>query len=160
MDQGKELMMTALEWPVELPAVDRDALCAELDSLIEQVIDEEMHALDTLDDQFARMAAALLALLRAHQPDQHGRCQHCPAGAAPCEVLQTVHQYLKQPLTLLWWHLHQQRRDRPMPIDEVGAWLAASQTPHAWDRSVSSMPVDVTNAATTGPSTDAAASTD
>lgn len=124
--------MTALEWPVELPPVDRDALCAELDSLIEQVIDEEMHALDTLDDQFARMAAALLALIRAHEPDRRGRCRRCPAGARACEVLETVHEYLKQPLTLMWWHLHRQR-GRSMSVDEVGAWLAASQTPHAWD---------------------------
>lgn len=125
--------MTALEWPVELPPADRDALCAELDSLIEQVIEEDIHALDTLDDQFARMAAALLALLRAHEPDRHGRCPRCPARLPGCELLETVHRYLKQPLTLVWWHLLAQRRDRPMPVDEVGAWLAASQTPRPWD---------------------------
>ena len=34
-----------------------------------------MHALDTLDDEFARMAAALLALLDSYdEPDLQGRC--------------------------------------------------------------------------------------
>lgn len=100
--------MTALEWPVEALPVDRDALCGELDSLIGQVINQEMHALDTLDDEFARMAAALLALLRAHEPDQHGRCPQYP-DLPSCAVLTTGHQYLKQPLTLIWWHLFNER---------------------------------------------------
>lgn len=124
--------MSVLEWPAELPPADRDALCAELDSLVEQVINQEIRALDTLDDTFARMAAALLAVLGTHEPDEHGRCSRCPARPSACEVLETVHQYLKQPLTLLWWHLHNQRGE-PLPIDEVGAWIAASETPHSWD---------------------------
>jgi hypothetical protein len=125
-------MMTALEWPVEGPPADRDALCGELDSLIEQVINQEMNALDSLDDEFARMAAALLVLLRAHEPDQLGRCLSCPNLPATCEVLATIHQYLKQPLTLVWWHVFNERNPAPTSVDEIGAWLAASQTPRPW----------------------------
>lgn len=124
--------MTALEWPVEAPPANRDALCDELDSLIEQVISQEMNALDTLDDEFARMAAALLALLRAHEPDQHGRCPSCPSLPTTCAVLTTIHQYLKQPLTLVWWHVFNERNPTPTAVDEIGAWLAASQTPRPW----------------------------
>ena len=127
--------MTVLRWPEELKPVSREAICAELESLVEQVINEEMHALDTLDDKFARMAAALLALLRAHRPDFEGGCVACPPEAnlrsAGCELVETVHQYLKQPLTLVWWHVHNDRGE-PMRLDEVGAWIAASATPHNW----------------------------
>lgn len=122
--------MTVLEWPCELPAPDRSALRAELADLIEQVIDEDIRALDALDDEFARMAAALLALLDSHEPDPRGRCPKCRAAA--CEVLTTIHQYLKQPLVLVWWH-QLRRSGAPMSIDAVGSWLAASQTPHCWD---------------------------
>jgi len=128
-------MMVVLGWPDELPPMDRRALRAELDSLVEQVINEEMHALDTLDDQFARMAAALIALLDSHEPDSNGRCRGCPERRpqqAPCDALETIHQYLKQPLTLVWWHQFN-RLGRPMSIDEVGAWIDKSQTPHNWD---------------------------
>ena len=69
--------MTVLEWPDELPPMDWAALRGELDSLIKQVISEEMNALDTLDDQFARMAAALIALLDSHAPNSEGRCRGC-----------------------------------------------------------------------------------
>lgn len=122
--------MTTLDWPKLQPA-DRDVLHAELCSLIEQVVNEELHALDTLDDQFARMTAALLALLNQHELGQGGRCTRCPTRPSGCDVLETVHQYLNQPLALVWWHMHQQR-DAPMSIDEVGAWLAASETPRPW----------------------------
>jgi hypothetical protein len=129
-------MMVALEWPDELPPMDWQALRAELDSLVEQVINEEMHALDTLDDQFARMAAALIALLDSHEPDPEGRCRSCPERRSPqqvsCDVLETIHQYLKQPLSLIWWHQFN-RRGKPIPIDEIGAWIDKSQTPHSWD---------------------------
>jgi len=124
--------MTVLDWP-ELRHANRDELCAELGALIEQIVNEDVHALDTLDDQFARMVAALLTLLKTHELDNDGRCSRCPTRPSGCDVLETVQQHLKQPLTLLWWHVHKQR-DNNMPIDEVGAWLAASQTPRPWDR--------------------------
>lgn len=103
---------------------------AELAELIEQVIDEEMRALDSLDDLFARMAAALLALLDSHEADADGGCPRCRA--SKCDVLETVHQYLKQPLVLVWWHLFR-RRGEPIHIDALGAWITRSQTPHPWD---------------------------
>ena len=53
-----------------------------------------MHALDTLDDQFARMAAALLALLSAHNLDSNRRCSQCPVRESGCDVIETVHHYL------------------------------------------------------------------
>lgn len=118
--------MTTLEWPTSPPA-DQRTLCAELDSLIQQVIDQEMHAFDTLDDLFARMALALLALLESHEPDEHGLCPMCPDPRPPCEVLQTVREYLMQPLALVWWHELRRRGDR-LGIDEVGTWLAMSDT--------------------------------
>ena len=128
--------MTLLEWPAELPSADRRALRTELDSLIGQIIDEEMHALDSLDDKFARMAAALLALLDAHTPDEHGRCLMCPRRQSKdepsCAVLQTIHEYLKQPLTLIWWHQFH-KRGEAMTVDEIGAWIERSDTPHEWD---------------------------
>jgi hypothetical protein len=69
------------------------------------------------------MAAALRALLDLHEPNQAGRCP----------ILETVHHYLNQPLTLVWWHeLH--RRHEPIPVDQVGAWLAMSGTPRPWER--------------------------
>ena len=121
--------MAVLEWP-RVPDADRSTLRAELADLIEQVIDEEMNALDELDDQFARMAAALLALLDSHEPDAGGRCPICRAST--CDVLETVHQYLKQPLVLMWWHQFR-RRGEPVHVDAIGGWLAESQTPHRWD---------------------------
>lgn len=50
----------------------------------------------------------------------------------PCDALETVHQYVKHPPTLIWWTQFNQR-GRPMPIDEVGAWNRKSQTPYRWD---------------------------
>ena len=120
--------MTALEWPT-LPDADRSVLREDLADLIEQVIDEEIHALDTLDDRFARMAAALLALLDSHDPDAQGQCPKC--GSGRCDVLETIHQFLKQPLALVWWHQFR-RRGQPMHLDAVGAWITSSQTPHWW----------------------------
>jgi hypothetical protein len=117
--------MAILEWP-GLSPVDQRSLCTELDSLIRQVMDQQMHALDTLDDLFARMAAALLALLELHEPDEQGYCPMCPDQQPPCAVLHTVHEYLKAPLALVWWHeLH--RRGNRLSIDEVGVWLAMSE---------------------------------
>lgn len=116
--------MAILEWPA-LPPVDRQRLCSELDSLIRQVSDQEMHALDTLDNLFARMAAALLALLELHDPDEQGWCPMCPDQRPPCVVVQTVHEYLNQPLALVWWH-ELRRQGTRLSFDEVGAWLADS----------------------------------
>jgi hypothetical protein len=121
--------MTVLEWP-RVPDADRSALRSELAGLVTQVIDGEMRALDTLDDQFARMAAGLLALLDCHEADAQQRCRKCRS--AQCEVLETINQYLKQPLILVWWHEFR-RRGKPMPVDAVGDWLAGSETPRGWD---------------------------
>lgn len=126
--------MTTLQWPADPPAADASSLRAELADLIDQVVNEQMRALDTLDDQFTRMAAALLMLLGSHEPDGHGRCPAC--GTANCDVLETIHQFLKQPLILVWWHQFR-RRDEPMHIDSVAAWINQSQTPHWWDRTPS-----------------------
>jgi hypothetical protein len=121
--------MTVLEWP-SVPEADSSALCAELADLVGQIIDGEVHALDTLDGRFARMAAALLALLDSHEPDALGLCRRCRP--TRCDVLETVNQYLRQPLILVWWHEFR-RRGKPMPVDAVGDWLARSETPRQWD---------------------------
>ena len=124
--------MTALEWP-DPPPPDRNALRADLNSLVDQIVNAELTALDTLDDQFARMAAALITLLDHHEPDSTGRCPRCTPAAPGCETLETIHNYLNQPLTLVWWH-ELRRRGEPMPIDQIGTWLANSSTPRPWDR--------------------------
>jgi hypothetical protein len=94
-----------------LPPADRDALRAGLRRLLTEVMDGELHALDNLDDLFARTAAALVALLDEHPPDS--------------EVVQTVHQFLNQPLNLLWWHLHRWAGNA-VHIDDVAIWTTQS----------------------------------
>jgi hypothetical protein len=112
--------VTVLQWP-QLPPPDREALRTGLHRLLSQVTDGELTALDTLDDLFTRVIAALSALLDSHEPDEHGHCHHCPAEPFGCEVVETVHQYLNQPLNLLWWHLHR-NNGVPLHLDDVAIW--------------------------------------
>lgn len=102
--------MTVLDWP-RLPPADPEALRAGLRRLLRAVMVNELYVEDDIDDLFARTVGALLALL-----DSHGSQR---------DVVETVHQFLNQPLTLLWYHLHRRAGD-DMHIDDVAIWTVNS----------------------------------